>query len=46
MRSAASGLIGLMEMPEVAAMRFGWSSFSVAIRLSAPSLPEANSMPA
>ena len=46
MRSEASGLIGLIEMPELDRICRFWSSFSVAITARASSLPDSYSIPA
>ena len=45
-RSDASTLIGLTEIPEPAAICFGWSPFSVSMTVFAFGLPASYSMPA
>ncbi len=45
-RSEPSGLSGLIEMPELAGICFGWRAFRKSITARASSVPDSNSIPA
>ena len=45
-RSEPSGLIGLIEIPELWLICFGWRAFRKSITARASSVPDSNSMPA
>ena len=45
-RSEPSGLRGLIEIPELARICFGWRAFRKSITARASSVPDSNSMPA
>src|SRR4026207_1333823 len=45
-RSEPSGLGGLIEIPELSGIRFGWRAFKKSITACASSVPDSNSIPA
>ncbi len=45
-RSEPSGLRGLIEIPELEAIRFGWRALRKSMTACASSVPDSNSMPA